>query len=270
MSKSRVIILLFLFSFLQACSAEKQATTVLTDTRSSGTTHGKNENIGASKYLAYEHSVVVEVGNELLQPMHNKVVERCFADEEFQCVVLDSSIQVGGDYASGRVKLRLLPQGVPSYLEMLTSEGNVVSNSSKAEDLSDVVVENQKRLDMLKKYRDRLQELEATEGGDIESLLKIASEMASVQNQLEYALGKEQKLIKRVDNDLLNIEFRVAHVSSKWGLIRDSFDSFGDEMTYAISAVISFTASFIPWLPVIVFLLWLFRWIWGFFRRKRS
>lgn len=113
-------------------------------------------------------------------------------------------------------------------------------------------------------------ELEAKEGSNGDSLLKSVTELAQLHNQLEYAKGKEAKLVARVNNDLLNIRLTVPANASTWSPIGDALDDFSDEFIYALSDVISFCAMIIPWLPVIVFLMLLLRLVWNFFRPIKS
>ena len=262
----RIAVILLACLQIQACSSEKKAHGFVglseADSRQVLAPKG-----AATKYLAYQHNVVVDVDFKSIATLHAKLIERCNNDTEHQCVVLRSNLQLK-TYARSDIRLKLLPSGVAAYLTVLGDSGNIVSQSSEAEDLTDAIVDNQKRLDMLQKHRTRLEQLEAREDVDIDALLKIATEISRVQSELEFALGKEQKLASRVENDILNIQLSSSQSVSALGVIGLSLKSFSDDMAYAVADVIYFIASIIPWLPLFVLFAWLMRWCWRFFRRK--
>lgn len=266
MLKLRLLTALVICMFVQACASEKPQGEVSLKSPA-GADQYSDAKREATKYLAYEHNVDAKVDVGKLLALHRSIVDRCIGDNEFQCVVLESNLQ-SGTYSSGSIRLRLLPGGVNNYLQLLDQGGEILARNSRADDLTDAVVDTEKRIDMLTKHQVRLEELGARETGNIDALLKIANELATVQSQLEFARGKEQRLAKRVKTDLLTIRLSSNQVSSKWGVVGDSIDSFGDDLAYATANAISFTASVLPWIPIVVLLAWLLRFFWRFFRRK--
>ncbi len=221
----------------------------------------------STRYLAYEHTVRAEVDAERLSGLHSRLVERCVTDVEYQCVLLEANLQ-RGLYSNSKLRMRMLPGGVGGFFEVLDQQGKIQSRSSRADDLTEAVVDNKKHIEMLTKHRLRLEKLSDTESSDIDALLKIAKELASVQTQLEFATGKEQQYAKRVETDLLSIDLTSSDAASRGSVIGNAVSEFGDDLAYATASVISFTASLLPWLPVFILLIWALRWFWRFLRRK--
>lgn len=260
----RIIRLLTLIAFaivIMGCSKAQKEEVSVAD--SAAQTKAKE----ASKYLAYIHRLNLAVDREKVATAHTTLTNACDQDTVYSCVILDSSLSVG-DYANADIKLRMLPAGIPHFIKLIDQQGDIVARSSSAEDLGDKIVDSTKRIEMLESYRNKLLALEAKPDGDINALVTIASELAKVQNDLEYAQGKRQKLLKRVENDILLVNFNTPYNYSFWSPINDSFDEFGENLSDGIATVITFSAYVIPWGLFLILLFFLLRKVWRFARRK--
>ena len=71
---------------------------------------------------------------------------------------------------------------------------------------------------------------------------------------------------QRVDTEVLSIRFTVDEARGFWGTIGAAFVDFGDELANGIASAILGIAFILPWLVVVIPLLYLVRWIW---RRTR-
>ena len=228
------------------------------------------QNKSASKYLAYVHNVSLELDQERVAPAHKLVSDACRQDDQYQCVVLEASINTGYS-ARATLKLRLLPEGVNYFLNLLDEQGEVISRNSTAEDLGDRIVDTTKRIEMLESYRKKLIALEARSDHTIESLLKVSEELSRVQNDIEYAKGRHAKLLQRVKSDILTIEMRSPYTQenvSPWARIGDAFGDFGNDLSFAVASVITALAYVLPWGIFLIGLLLLLRLVWRLIRGK--
>jgi len=73
-----------------------------------------NEDKG--KYLAYIHSVQLDMPAEKVNDAFTKIISMCTGDTEYDCSVLNSSLNKG-EYARSSVTMRLLPAGVQSMID---------------------------------------------------------------------------------------------------------------------------------------------------------
>ena len=82
--------------------------------------------------------------------------------------------------------------------------------------------------------------MEPRADADIDSLLKVASQLTETQTQtqLEYLQGSKATLLQRVQTDILNINLRLKYNDSFVNLMGEAFSNFGEEFTYAIGNLI--------------------------------
>ncbi|WP_445356315.1 DUF4349 domain-containing protein [Microbulbifer sp. EKSA008] len=91
----------------------------------------------------------------------------------------------------GRIHFRIHLTRVDKIIKLASKQGGVIQQETKAEDLHDVIIDNQKRLEMLLQYQSRLVELKQKSASDIDTLIKVAEKLASVQSDIEYSQGKK-------------------------------------------------------------------------------
>jgi hypothetical protein len=209
-----------------------------------------------TKYLAYEHHLVVELGLEEIRGKYEEILSFCGEDEKFSCTILESSLSSsdfsGSSSSSADIRLRIKPTGVKSLFELASNKGRTSHQSTKIDDLAKDVIDTEKRLSMLTAHRDRLIELQQTESADIDALLKIAKELASVQSELEQTAGKEQYLLKRINMDLVTISYRTTHDRQFWAPIIRAAKNFFYELSDGISSAIGVVAYSIPFFLLLI------------------
>jgi hypothetical protein len=214
-----------------------------------------------TKYLAYEHFLTVDIKEKDLSPTYKKVLENCSNDKDNNCTVLDAKISTG-NYPSAKINLRIKPQGVKNILEIASSAGKVVSESTHVEDLAVPILDNEKRQKMLSSHLERLIKLQDKAANDIESLIKISEELSKVNAELEASRGQNEHLLRRVNMDIVNIDFQVATSRSFWKPISQSLSEFSTRLSDGISDTIETLAYLIPWIIVIMAGIFSFRFLW--------
>jgi hypothetical protein len=220
-----------------------------------------------SRYLAYTHRVSIDLPVESVEERYNQILSWCAKDDEFKCILLSSGLTTD-NYIRATVEVRILPKGVNEILGIASAGGSTRHKSTDVEDLGEAIVDNQKRLEMLRSYRDRLEALEKNPKNDVESLVKIASELSKVQSDLEYAEGKRSKLLQRVEMDIVNISIYSQSQKSFFKPIGASLKNFNSRLSEGISDTITAIAYLIPWLLLGSVLLYCARKIWVRVRRK--
>lgn len=222
-----------------------------------------------SQYLAYIHRLSIDLPAAEIAGAHKKVVESCLADKQFQCTILHTELS-DGRYKSGSVNVRILPDGVDFIIGIAKSSGDISRQSTDVEDLTDAIVDNKKRLEMLTDYRDRLLVLDKQSVDDIESLVKIASELSTVQSDLEYATGEKAKLLQRVGMDIVNLRFESERNRSFSESISNALIDFSDNLSEGIATTITFIAFLLPMLLILVPVAFLLKWVWQKNRKDPS
>lgn len=216
--------------------------------------------------MAYEHAVSLDVEASRIAAIHAATEAACRALVEAQCVVLDSRLDTGTD-TSASLKLRARPDGVRRLLAELATQGDVIHQSVKAEDLAAPIDDTARKLAMLEDYRSRLEALRADADGDIDALIKVNRELASVQGDIESLSGQRAHLLQRVDTEILTVSLTSTSSRSFWQPIGVAFSDFGGDLAEGVASAITGTAYLVPWGIVLVVLVWIGR---KFLRRRNS
>jgi hypothetical protein len=120
----------------------------------------------------------------------------------------------------------------------------------------------------LQDYRTKLEGIRGSATNTIDTLIRISKELAEVQSETEGLSGKRAKLIERVQTETLTVEIGANQSPSSWKPITAALAEFGDNLSRAAATAITAIAYLIPWLIVLIALVWIIRWLWS--RRKRS
>jgi hypothetical protein len=115
---------------------------------------------------------------------------------------------------------------------------------------------------MLTTYRKQLLELQAKAGTNIDAAIKVASELSTVQNNLEQATGQAAYQAKRTTTDIVTIHFSVTERRAFWRPIHDAIRDFLGNLSEGISQAITAVAYILPWLLVVIPGLYLVRFLW--------
>jgi hypothetical protein len=219
-----------------------------------------------NKYLAYEHSVSVDTNEDGAKSLYERVIATCKADAENGCTVLDSSLTTGRN-VSAKIRIRTKPEGIKNIVGILSSAGQLINHETHVEDLARPIVDNNKRLEMLKRYQRKLMQLEREATHDVDSLIKISKELATVQSEIEQAAGESAHLLARVNMDILNVDIRTQINRSFWSPVRNALSDFTGNLSSAISSVVVGLAYILPWAIVIFAVIAIGRKVW---RRRKA
>ena len=222
-----------------------------------------------AEFLAYEHSVGVDTGEAQVRPLYEKVVAACKADTANGCMLLDSSLD-SGRYMQARISLRAKPAGIQQLVALVAAEGELTSQGTKAEDLGRPVMDSRKRLEMLRQYQAQLQELEKRSGNNVDALIKVTKELATVQTELEEATAANALLMQRIDTDLLNVSISAQGKRSFWSPVKRSLGNFTENLSEGTANAITALAFILPWLVGFAILFPLLRKGWCRLRAPRK
>jgi hypothetical protein len=211
--------------------------------------------------LSREHRVTVEVPETELDARFQRLADRCKTDSAHHCTILQSDVSTG-QFASGLIKLRIDPGAVEELISFAASLGTLEHRSTKVEDLAEAIQDTRARVEMLTAYRKQLLELQAKAATNIDAAIKVASELSTVQNNLEKASGEAAFQEKRTTTDVVTVLFSVTEQKAFWRPIRDAVRDFFGNLSNGISQAITAVAYILPWLLVAIPGLYLVRFLW--------
>lgn len=204
-----------------------------------------------AEMIAYEHSLTIDVREDVIDAAYNSVVEACSSEQEFVCRVIDSSIQYG-DYQNAGVSMRVEPAGIDQIAKTAIKLGTVVQRHTSTEDLTKTITDLDSRLSILKTTRDKLLLLEEDQTNDIDSLIKITTELTRIQGEIEQLTAQSAAQHQRVDMEVLSVRFTVDRYQSFWRPIKESFTEFGHRLSRGIADMVGAVAYLLPWSVLLV------------------
>ena len=263
MKRNLLIFMLILVCVIPSCSKKNTENTL-----TGGSLDSETNQRDKDSYLSYEHFFTIDTTTENLSKTYKDTIQSCVKDEKFGCTILDSRISTG-KYPSAQIRLRLMPGGVKSIISVASVKGIIVQESTHIEDLAKPIVDNKQRLDMLESHRKRLLALQEKAAEDIESLIKLSSELSKVQSEIELAKGENAFLHQRVSMDIVNLNFQVEFYRSFWRPIRESLSDFSNNFSDGISGTIIVAAYLLPGFLVLLVVFFGIRFVWRKMRRNK-
>ena len=216
---------------------------------------------GPSQYMAYEHSIRLDVEEAKIASVHEAAEAACRAAAAEQCVILMSQLDTGRD-VSAALKFRATPSGIRDLIAAIGSQGDIISQSVTGEDLATPIEDSAKKLAMLTDYQSKLEALEERASSDIDALIKVNKELASVQSDIEAMTGHRAHLIERVETELLNVFISSTYNRSFWKPIATATSDFGHNLSEGIESAIYGVAFLLPWSLILLVFGWAARKLW--------
>lgn len=214
--------------------------------------------------MAYEHQVNVVVEENRVVPLHKEAEAACLKAVAEKCMVLHSEINTEHMLSPTATTLRLrsTAAGVKAVRDSLVLKGKIVSQVTKAENLSKPIQDTAQKLAMLTDYRSKLEALRHTTGAPIDALIKINKELAQVQSDLETAAAEKAGLMQKVETELLELNITSSEQRSAWYPTKLALRSFGKNLADGFGLAISALAYLIPFGLVLGTLGWISRQLW--------
>lgn len=242
-----------------------------------GDTPAEGADAAVPRQLAYEYSASMRLPAGAVANVMADHQTRCEAAGANVCQVIYANLtEQNADNVYGSLQIRAAKTYMDGFRDGLSgdaeeADGQLVSMTARAEDLTRQITDTEARLNAQKTLRDRLIGLLERETDDVGDLLQIERELARVQSEIESAEGWLKTLRARVAMDKLDIDYRSipkAVTPQTAQPLKDAFTSFFSDLAWSLAAVIRFIATLIPWLIVIGPGLMLLRAVWRNWRKK--
>ncbi len=228
----------------------------------------------AAPRIAYVYRYGLELPADRAAGLMGRHEAACVAAEAATCQVIGSeTTRYGRDEVSSQLTLRATPAWVAGFRGRLAGEaeaagGRVASSATESEDLTRAIVDTEARLRAQTTLRDRLLSLLASRSGSLEELLKLESELARVQGEIDAVQSNLIVMRTRVATSRLEISYAAAGLlapDSAFRPVKDAVDGATGAFMVSVAALIWVTAILLPILLIVVPLAW-----WGLKRRKRK
>ena len=207
----------------------------------------------AQAMLAYEHNVDIALPEDDIVARMQEAQQACRQAKFGDCVVLNVR-QQGGDYPSASLGMRIAPAGVEPMIALASRDAEVGSRSTHAEDLAVVVRDNAVAQDRLRRERERLQEFQARRDLAVADMIALSKQLAETEAQLQAAEQEGAQHRRRIDTQLLTLNFQPPRGERGRSEIGEAVRDFGRTLSMGTAWTIRALAFLIP-LAVLVFVL---------------
>jgi hypothetical protein len=244
---------------------------------------GADQSALPADQFAYGHTLALEMGRDAISPRYERAKQRCLKDASLRCKLLSASINSGSDeaydYANAQLFVSMPHDSIPRFeqglLDPVSGEGKgdvtVTSRSTTAENAGQEASDVDQKIAQLSSYRDRLTELQKRPGLSVDDLIKIESELAKVESDLDPLLAQKRDVNDRIQREQLTVSFSErAGASDAWQPIRFALANSIQTLGNSTGSAIQFLIGAIPWLPIVGIAFLLTRWGWRSFRRRGS
>ncbi len=154
----------------------------------------------------------------------------------------------------------------------LEKQGTIVQHTTESEYKTTSVVDTEARIKNLTGFRDNLRAMLAKPSTAVKDSVEIQEQLTEVQSNLDSETAQRKILANETEEVAVVISFRIERTNEGGGgfiVIRDALRESGSVLAESVASLITVVVAIIPWLIVIVPLLWLLRKIWRKFRRGR-
>jgi hypothetical protein len=229
-----------LLSVLTGCSEQS-------DTSLGGALQGERNQTGS--YLAYEHHVGIELPAEQIAERFAATREACLSARFGTCSLIAAQQNSNGPY--GELTLRIVPEGVEAITSLASEGGKLVSRTTRAEDLAQAVSDNRRQHEQLLRQQETLQQFEKRNDLSVSDLLTLAREQAALDVQLQAIAQETAQQQRRLDTNLLTLNFSSPYASSPLGRIGEAFSRLTDNLAEGTANLIEFIGYSLPFLIVL-------------------
>lgn len=225
----------------------------------------KNE----SAMLAYEHEVDIRLDAARIPEKVQILRKDCESAKYGACLVLHVS-QSGGRFAKGSLRMRAEPRAIEPLIAAAGEGGDIGERRTRAEDLAVAVRDNILLRDRLRKQHDRLLQFQGRSDLKVADVIALSEQLSKVEAELEAAEREGTVHRRRIETQLLTIEFSPFAREEQRGEIAAALRDSGDLMAASVGAVIRAVAALLPVLIALIAILGSLRKLWRFARRRKA
>lgn len=207
----------------------------------------------AGAMLAYEHSIYIELPSAEMPERLAAAREACDTGRFGVCNIL--RIEQDSRDKDSQLVMRLVPAGVEPLVKLAAQNGKITRRQTRADDLTDAVQDNRRKLALIDEFAKRLEELVRHKDMAASDLIELSRQRAQLQIDRESLQNAAAQYQRRIDTNLLTINFTTTSSHQLINGISDAFSAFAYCIPYLL-------------LAFLIALAW--RWIWRRGTRSRK
>jgi len=226
----------------------------------------------SQRHIAVSHNLEVVVPAAQIEQAWKAVADTC---AQLDCEVLSSSVrkELADQPGGAELEMRVNPKDAPKLLGQLEGVGRVSSHNTRSEDKTAQVVDVQAHIKNRTEFRDSLRALLQQPGTQrkMSDLLEIQQTLSQTQAELDSQATQLKLLMQQTTRQYIQVSFRPEVTLTQgraanpiWTALRDA----GRVMADSVASLITLLAAFLPWLLVLLPLVWALRRVWAWRGRR--
>lgn len=228
----------------------------------------------SARHIAIRHVLEVVVPAAQIPDAWKAVADAC---TQLDCEVVSSSVrkELRDQPGGADLEMRVNPKDAPQLLGQLEGAGRVASHSTASEDRTVQVVDVHAHIKNRTEFRDSLRALLQQPGANrkLSDVLEIQQTLSQTQAELDSHATQLKLLMQETTKQLVQVSFRPEVTLTEgraanpiWTALRDA----GQVMAGSVASLITLVAALVPWLLLVVPLLWALRRVWAWRARRRA
>lgn len=224
--------------------------------------------------MAYSHSTWLVSEPDTVLAHFERARDRCLNEAALNCILVSGSANAGDVSAQQAPAAQLivtLPHDQVALFEKAlraalpghASDIVVRSQNVEAENVTQEVVDIDRRIAQLTSYRDRLTAIAERSSIKASDLIELEEKISELQSSLDQLAAQKSTVGDRVKRERVSISFTArTTVSETARPLARAWDSSFQVLGESASAVLLILVAALPWIPVaglIWFLVWLVR-----------
>jgi len=202
-------------------------------------------------FLAYEHDVHIALAAAQIPERLRAAQDSCTRAQFGDCSVLGVS-QQGGDHPRASLSVRIAPAGVEPLIAQASAGAEIGRRNTRAEDLAQVVRDNDLLRSRLEKEQARLLEFQQRRDLAVADMIALSQQLAQVEAQLQGVQQEAAQHRRRIDTQRLTLYFEPPGGQSGRGEIRQAVRDFFATLSIGTAWTIRAFAFLLPVLAVLV------------------
>jgi hypothetical protein len=232
--------------------------------------------------FSYNHFLALTMDGSFVTPRYKRARDLCLADTSFACELLAANVSEGnedeGVAPSAQLTIMLPHAKVDAFEERIVAllpeeaEGSVKTRvrSTNAENVTQQLVDLDKRITQLTDYRDRLTALAKRPDVRAPELIQLADALSKVQAELEQVAAQQREAKSRVAKERLTITLGERDGSATFRPIARVVNSAGALLIESAADALRFVILSLPWLPIVAAVVVALGWLWRLLRGRRA
>ncbi len=156
--------------------------------------------------------------------------------------------------------MRVVPEDLPKLFGHIRSAGTIARHTTESEDKTAVVIDVEAKLKNLTGFRDSLRAMLAKSSGTLKDIVEVQRQLVQTQSELDSLAMRRKVLANETEKVAVEVSFLAESSVARAGVfapVASAFQDAGEAFAESLAALITFTVTLLPWLVLIVPVVWL-------------